>query len=111
MSAVRRTSHAIGGRPGSGGLEILLQPVQLEGEDDLGDAAEETSEADPEHEQERLAAVLLEARPCGPEAEPELDDPDDELQPPDLDLVPRRDRDDDVERPLENEEERDDARE
>src|SRR5580765_6964074 len=85
-------------------LGRVLELTHTEREDEVPDTADDREGGDPGHEQDGTAAVVA----GRPEAEDELDDAADELEPPDLDLVAGRDRDDDVERPGEDEEEAED---
>jgi hypothetical protein len=76
----------------------MLNLAHAKGEHDVVDAADHGDCGHPGDE-ENGAATVVAGRP---EAERELDDASDQLQPPHLDLVPSRDRGDDVERPRED---------
>ena len=82
---------------GSGGV----QPAHAKREEQIRDAVRERDQADPDHEQDRLVPEV----PRRPEAQQQLDRPDDEPDPPGVDLVPRGQRHDDVEGALHDEEE------
>ena len=89
----------------SGGRLRVLQLADAEGGHDVPHTMDDRECGHP-GDQKNSAAPVVARRP---EAERELDDPADELQPPDLDLVPRGDRHDDVEGSREDEEEAEDG--
>src|SRR5262245_3877162 len=90
---------------GTSGGRCVLHFANAEREHDVSHAPDHREGRHPGNQEHGAAAVVA----GSPEAEPELDDPADELQPPDLDLVSRRDRKDDVERSCEDEEEAEDG--
>src|SRR6266511_2103984 len=81
----------------------VLELADPESENDVPDTANQGERGDPGDEQNRTPAVIA----VSPEAERELDDASDQLQPPDLDLATSGDRSDDVERPGEDEDKAD----
>src|SRR5512132_228474 len=85
----------------TGRLIRVLHFAHAEGEHDVPDATDEGDRRHPRNEEDRAAPVVS----GGPEAERELDDAADQLEPPDLDLAPNGDGNDDVERPREHEKE------
>ena len=88
---------------GSGGGQPAPKALELEGDEDLADPACERDDSDVDHEQDRLLAEV----PGDPEGEQDLDQADDQLQPPELELLLRDERDRDVEDALDEEEEAD----
>src|SRR5262249_26639343 len=91
--ATARTGHPQ--RPGrelgsiSAGRRVLDLP-HAKREHDIPDAANDGDRRHPRDQKNRTAAVVA----SRPEPEHELDDAADQLQPPDLELTPRGDRDD-----------------
>src|SRR6478752_8349017 len=100
MQALRRSQRR---RLAPADLRVL-QLAHAEREHEVPHAADDRERRYPGDEQNGTPPVVA----SGPEAEEHLDDPADELQPPDLDLVPRGDRQDDVEGSREDEEEAED---
>jgi hypothetical protein len=84
----------------------VLNLSDPEREHDVADTADDRERRHPRN-QEHGAPTVVAGRP---DPEPELDDPADQLQPPDVDLVPGLNRLDLVERPGEDEEEAEDGR-
>src|SRR5262245_8864367 len=86
------------GETPSAGSWVLHFPY-AKGEHDVPHTANDRERRHPGDEQNGTSAVVARR----PEAERKFDDPADQLQPPDLDLVPGGDRDDDVHDPGEDE--------
>src|SRR5262245_48946039 len=102
----RRREQTYPGRRGSGGgcsasPRRVLDLTDAESQHDISDTANDGEGRYPSDEENGAAPVVTRR----PEAERELDDAADQLEPPHLDLVPRGDRDDDVDRPADDEEE------
>src|SRR6478672_9122392 len=103
MQALRRSQRR---RLAPADLRVL-QLAHAEREHEVPHAADDGERRYPGDEQDGTSSVVT----SGPEAEEHLDDPAYELQPPDLDLMARGDRHDDVEGSREDEEEAEDRRE
>src|SRR5262249_55895299 len=84
---------------------VVLEFAHAEGVHDVPHSADQRERANPGDEKDRAATVVT----CCPESERDQNDPADELQPPDIDLVPGGDRHDDVEDPGEEQEEAEDG--
>ena len=93
-----------GGRPAQPVLRVL-ELAHAEGVHDVPYAPDQGEGTDPGDQEDGAPAVVA----GRPEGEEDLDDPADELQPPDTDLVLGGDRLDDVERAGEEQEEADET--
>ena len=89
---LRRASH-----PSHVAREVLLQAVEGEAADDLGEALGEGGRADPDHEQHDGPARVADR----PERDEHLERAHDEEHPPELVFMSAGERGDDLERPVE----------
>src|SRR5262249_60669925 len=81
--------------------EAIAESPQLEGDEDLGDAAGERDDPDVDDEEDDFVAE----RPGDPEGEEDLQDPEHQLNPPEIEVGLRDERDRQVEDPLDEQEE------